>query len=315
MDYDLIIIGGGPGGVAAGIYAARKKIKTAIVTDLFGGQSVVSNEIKNWVGEKLISGFELSQKLEDHLRDQEGIEIDDGDLVTEVQDITKNGSPFFKVITKNNKEFNTKTILITSGSRHRKLNIPGEDKFEGKGVFYCSSCDAPLLKNKKVAVIGGGNAGLEAVRDLLPYANQIYLLEHSDLLKGDLVTQELIKNNAKVKILLNAQAQEIIGENFVTALKYLDKKENQQKVLEIDGIFVEIGQTPNSDFVKNLVELNQYNEIVVDCTNQRTSKLGIWAAGDVTNVLYKQNNISVGDAIKAVLNIYDYLNTNSANKI
>ncbi|MCX7589756.1 MAG: FAD-dependent oxidoreductase [Patescibacteria group bacterium] len=304
--YDLIIIGGGPAGVAAGIYAGRKKIKTLIITDSFGGQSIVSAGIENWIGEKNISGIDLAKKLEEHLRFFEEIEILENDLVLKVEKID-NG---FKVFTKNQKIFETKYVLVASGSRRKKLNVPGEKEFEGKGVFYCSICDAPLLKNKVAAVIGGGNAGLEAVLDLLPYASNIYLLEFNDKLKGDEKTQEKIRLNSKVKIIFNAQTLEILGNQLVYGLKYRDRLNEQIKELKVDGIFVEIGAIPNSEMVKDLVHINNFGEILVDLQTQKTSYPGIWAAGDVTNRFYKQNNIAVGDAIVALLNINDELNKN-----
>lgn len=301
--YDLIIVGGGPGGVAAGVYAARKKIKTLLVTDSFGGQSLVSADVQNWIGTKSVSGFELGKMLEEHLRAQEDIEVVDGDLVASVEK-TADG---FLVKTQNGKSFETKYVLITSGSRHRKLNIPGEQSLDGKGVSYCSTCDAPLFKDKVVAVVGGGNAGLEAVIDLFPYASKIYLLEYSEGLKGDPITQEKVKNNPKTEIIMMAETREILGDKFVTGLTYKNRTSGEAKELALGGVFVEIGAIPNSDFVKGMVELNKYGEIVVDHKTQATSQPGIWAVGDVTDVLYKQNNISAGDAVKAVLNIYDKL--------
>ncbi|MDW8279640.1 MAG: FAD-dependent oxidoreductase [bacterium] len=304
--YDLIIIGGGPAGVAAGIYAGRKKIKTLIITDSFGGQSIVSAGIENWIGEKNISGIDLAKKLEEHLRFFEEIEILENYLVLKVEKID-NG---FKVFTKNQKIFETKYVLVASGSRRKKLNVPGEKEFEGKGVFYCSICDAPLLKNKVAAVIGGGNAGLEAVLDLLPYASNIYLLEFNDKLKGDEKTQEKIRLNSKVQIIFHAQTLEILGNQLVYGLKYRDRLNEKIKELKVDGIFVEIGAIPNSEMVKDLVHINNFGEILVDFQTQKTSCPGIWAAGDVTNRFYKQNNIAVGDAIVALLNINDELNKN-----
>lgn len=312
QSYQLVIIGGGPGGVAAGVYAARKKIKSALIADSFGGQSLVSNDIQNWIGTKSVSGFDFAKMLEDHLRAQEGIEIIESDLVVKISPISPIG---FSVLTKNGKILETKTILIATGSRRRKLNVPGEKEFDGKGVVYCSTCDAPLFKDKVVAVVGGGNAGLEAVIDLLPYARKIYLLEYADKLKGDPLTQEKIKANPKVEIILNAETKEILGAppagGFVTALKFnlIDvRRQYIEKELKVDGVFVEIGAVPNNDFVKDLVQLNQFGEIIVDHKTQKTSREGIWAAGDVADVLYKQNNISAGDAVKAVLNIYEFLN-------
>ena len=178
--FDLVIVGGGPGAVAAGVYAARKKIKTLLITDSFGGQSLVSADIQNWIGDKSISGLELAQKLEEHLRAQEDIEISDSDRVNLVEKI----STGFKIGTQSGKFYETRTLLIASGSRRRRLGVPGEDKLDGKGVAYCATCDAPLFKNKVVAVVGGGNAGLEAGLDLLSYARKIYILVRGAALRG-----------------------------------------------------------------------------------------------------------------------------------
>lgn len=307
MIYDLIIIGGGPAGIAAGIYATRKKIKTLLITDTFGGQSVPASDIQNYIGIKSISGLELAQKLEEHLRAQSDIDIVDSDLVTNVEKM--NGG--LKIFTKNGKKFETKTILVASGSRRKKLNIPGETEFDGKGVSYCSTCDAPLFKNKTVAVIGGGNVGFETVLDLIPYAKKIYLLEFTESLKGDQATQEKITappaGGPKPEIITMAKTTKIIGDKFVTGLEYEDRKTGKINQLKTDAVFVAIGLAPNSDFVKRICELNKLGEIIIDPKTQKTSREGVWAAGDVTDGLYKQNNISMGDAIKAILNIYDYL--------
>ncbi len=308
--YELLIIGGGPAAVAAGVYAGRKQIKTALVTETFGGQSIVSNEIYNWVGTKAISGLKLAQDLEEHVR-AHGIEIIDGQRVVSVTKI--DGGPpkgHFLVTTNTGKTFEAKTILATSGSRRRRLGIPGEDRLDGKGVVFCSTCDAPLFKGKDVAIVGAGNAALEAVVDSIPYANKIYLLVRSTEMKGDAVTQEKIKSHPKVTILYNAVSQEILGEKTVTGVRYQDKVSGETKELAIQGFFVEIGSLPNSDFVKGLVSLNPIGEIIVDHKTQISSQQGIWAAGDVSDVLYKQNNISAGDAVKALLSIYEYLHHN-----
>lgn len=304
--YELIIIGGGPAGIAAGVYAGRKKIKTLLITDNFGGQSIVSAGIENWIGEKNISGIDLAKKLEEHLKYFRDVEILENDLVIKVEKIEEG----FHIYTKNNKEFQTKYLLIASGSRRKKLNVPGEKDFESRGVFYCSICDAPLMKDKIATVIGGGNSGLEAALDLIPYASKIYLLEFSDKLKGDEQTQEKIKSNSKVQIIIQAETLEILGDNFVNGLRYRNRKTGEIKELKTNGIFVEIGAMPNSEIVKHLVELNNFGEIIVDLQTQKTSCYGIWAAGDVTNRFYKQNNIAVGDAIVALLNINDELNKN-----
>ncbi|MCP6720021.1 MAG: FAD-dependent oxidoreductase [Patescibacteria group bacterium] len=307
--YDLVIIGGGPAGVAAGVYAARKKLKIVLIAESFGGQSLVSDDVQNWIGTVSLSGFDLAKKLEDHLRAQEDIEIIDTDLVSKVEKIKPDvsGAAHFRVTTKGGKTFDTKTVLVASGSRRRKLGVPGEKKFEGKGVVYCSTCDAPIFKDKVVAVVGGGNSGLEAVVDLFPYASKIYLLHRRDELKGDPTTQEEVTSNPKTEVILNAETQEILGDKTVQGLRYKDKKTGEMKELDLGGVFVEVGSVPNGEIVKGLVDLNKFGEIIVNHKTQATSETGIWAAGDITDVLYKQNNISAGDAVKAVLNLYDYL--------
>ncbi len=302
---ELISVGGGPGGVAAGVYAARKKIKTALITESFGGQSLVSNGIENWIGTKLISGYDLAKSLEEHLRAQAGIDISEGDRVTGV---VKKDDGTFSVTTKNGQTLETKYILLTSGSRRKRLGVPGEDQFDGKRVVFCTTCDAPLFGGKTVAVVGGGNSALEGVEDLLRYASKIYLIVRSEVLRGDPVTQEKVKSHPNVEILWNTAIEEIRGGGeppLVSGIKYKNVKTGEEKELPLEGVFIEIGLTPNADFVKDLVSLNEIGHVVVDHKTQQTSCPGIWAAGDVSDVLYDQNNISVGDAIKATLNIYD----------
>ena len=305
MLYDVIIIGGGPAGAAAAIYAARKKIRTLLITDSFGGQSVVSDDIQNWIGEPHISGFDLAQKLEAHVRAfPDTVEIKMPERVTEVK-VISNG---FEIHTDKKNVYETKTIILAAGARRRKLGVPGEEKFNGKGVAYCSTCDAPLFSDKKVAVVGGGNAGLEAVVDLFPYASEVYLLHRGEALKGDPVEQEEMKKNPKLKqIILNAETQEIIGDRFVSGLKYKNIKTGEEKSLQVDGVFVEIGSVPNSEIVKGLAELDKWGQIIIDSKHASTSHPGIFAAGDITDDPYKQNNISAGDAVKAALAAYSYL--------
>ncbi|MDP3948343.1 MAG: FAD-dependent oxidoreductase [bacterium] len=301
--YELTIIGGGPAGVAAGVYAARKKIKTVIIAESFGGQSFVSAGVENWIGTKSVSGFDFAKMLEEHLRAQEDIEIIGDDRVESIEK-TEQG---FSVTTKSGKKLETKYILLATGSQRKKLGIPGEKEFSGRGVAYCSICDAPLFKGKDVAVVGSGNAGLEAVIDLLPYATKIYLFTRTGEFKGDKVTQEKILAEPKVQPVMFAQTEAVEGSDFVTSIKYKDLKTGESKTLPVGGVFVEIGVIPSSDLVKDLVKLNSFGNIIVDHKTQQTSDQGIWAAGDVTDVLYKQNNISAGDAIKALLNIDEKL--------
>jgi alkyl hydroperoxide reductase subunit F len=307
--YDLVIIGGGPAGVGAGVYAARKKIKTLLITEDFGGQSMFSPDISNWIGNKSLTGLELAKMLEDHLNNyKDDIDIWKGDLVAKV---AKKGKGF-SISTKKGKKVEARTILICSGSRRRRLGVPGEDELDGKGLAWCATCDAPMFKDKVVAIIGGGNAGLEAALTLDAYASKLYLLQRRGELKGDAVTQEKIKSLKKLTIIYNALTQEILGDKFVSGLRYKDAKTGKEEALELQGVFVEIGSVPNVDFIKDLVDLDDWNEIIVDHKTQQSSQKGVWAAGDVSDVLYKQNNVSVGDAIKAVLNIFDYLHKNNA---
>ncbi len=304
MLYDLIIIGGGPAAAAAAVYAARKQLKTLLITESFGGQSIVSADIENWIGEPHISGFDLAQKFEAHVRAYpEMVDIKTGELATAVR---RAGSDF-EVETNAGAKHRGKTVILAAGARRRKLGVPGEKELDGKGVAYCSTCDAPLFAGKAVAVVGGGNAGLEAVVDLFPYASKIYLMEFGDALKGDPVTQEHVRKNPKAQIILNAQSKEILGKDFVTAITYVDRTTNKEHKLDVQGVFVEIGSVPNSEMVKGLVELDKYGQIIIDSKHGTTSVPGIFAAGDVTDDPYKQNNISAGDAVKATLAAYAYL--------
>lgn len=300
--HDLIIIGGGPAGAAAGVYAARKKMKTLLITESFGGQSIVSDGIENWIGETNISGLELAKKLEEHVRAQEGIEIK---MPAKAKKVEASGDGF--KVASDKGEHQAKAVLIATGGRRRKLAVPGEDKFEGKGVNYCTTCDAPLFKGKTVAVVGGGNAALEGVIDLSSYAKKIYVLDFAPELLADPVTQEEVKVKGDlVTLIQNVEIQEILGENKVSGLKYKNRKSKKVEELKVEGVFIEIGSAPNSEAVKGLVKLNKAGEIIVDHKTQAASKKGVFAAGDVTDAIYKQNNTAVGDAVKAALSVYDY---------
>ena len=297
--------------MAAAVYTARKKLKTLLIAESFGGQSIVSDDIQNWIGETHISGFDLAKKLEEHVRSYPDIVDVKEEKAVEARSIKcEEGTRTcnFELKTDKGSVYEGKAVILAAGARRRKMGIPGEDKLSGKGVAYCSTCDAPLFSGKKVAVIGGGNAGLEAVQDLFPYATEIYLLHRGDALKGDPVEQEEIKKNPKLKeIILNAETLEVLGDKFVTGLKYKNSKTGEEKILEVGGIFVEIGSVPNSEMVKDLVKLDQWGQVVVDAKHSSTSHLGIFAAGDVTDDPYKQNNISAGDGVRAALAAYNYL--------
>src|SRR3989344_1033028 len=255
MLYDTIIIGGGPAGCAGAVYAARKKLKTILITESFGGQAVVSVDIQNWIGEPRISGFDLAQKLEAHVRAfSDTVEIKMPEKAIEVRSVKCGvGNRICDFEVKTDKGvYESKALILAQGARRKKLGVPGEDKFGGKGVAYCSTCDAPFFSGKKVAVVGGGNAGLEAVVDLFPYASEIYLIHRGDALKGDPVEQEKIKTNLKLKeIILNTEILEISGEKFANGVKYKNTKTGEEKMLEVDGVFVEVGSQSNSEIVKD----------------------------------------------------------------
>lgn len=303
MVYDIAVIGGGPGGVSAAIYASRKQLKTLLITESIGGQSSVSASVENWIGTISLPGWELAQSLEKHLRAQEGVEIRTGEQAVEIAE--EKGQ--FSVKTSSGESYLAKTIIIASGGRHRALNVSGEEKFRGKGVVYCSTCDAPFFRGKKVVVVGGGNSGLEAVEDLLPYAREIVLMVRSGELKGDAITREKILADSKVSVIYFGLIQEILGENTVEGIRYKDAHTGKEVSLEFDGVFVEIGMIPNSDFVGELVDRNERGEIMLDHRTKATSRPGIFATGDVTDAPYKQNNISAGDGVVAALSAYDYL--------
>lgn len=310
MLYDIIILGGGPAGTAAAVYSARKKLKTLLITESFGGQSIVSDDIENWIGDKHISGLDLAKRFEEHVKNYpDDIDLKMPEKVIMVKKISCESGERpcdFEVETDKGNKYEGKVVILTMGAHRRRLGVPGEDEFEGKGVSYCSTCDAPLFKGMKVAVVGGGNAGLEAAVDLLPYATEIYILQRSGALKGDPVVQERIEQEERIQVLLNASTIKILGERMVTGLVYKDNDGNE-KTLEVGGVFVEIGSVPNTDSVKDLVELDKYSQVKIDSKHSSTSEVGIFSAGDITDDPYKQNNISVGDAVKAALAAYAYL--------
>ena len=302
--YDTVVIGGGPAGAAAAVYAARKKLKTLVVTEAFGGQSMVSSSIQNWVGEAALSGLDLAEKLRRHVEAQKGIEIKVPERVVAV---TQAADCIFEVKTDRSATYRSKTVIVCSGGRHRRLNIPGEQKFEGRGLAFCSTCDAPFFDGLDVAVVGSGNSALEAVVDLIPYAPKIYLLVRGEKLKGDAVTEEKVKGSAKLQMVSNVEVKEILGDKSLTGLRYKDKKVGEVKELAVGGVFVQIGLSANSDFIKSLVDTNQAGEIIVEHRTGQTSRKGVFAAGDVTDDPFKQNNISAGDGVRAALSAYQFI--------
>ncbi|MEI6843472.1 MAG: FAD-dependent oxidoreductase [bacterium] len=306
MTYDLIIIGGGPAGVAAGVYAGRKRLKTLLVTPDFGGQSIVSDEIENWIGTPKISGKNLAENLKKHLEIYSGeyVQIKEGE---KAQNIEKNGGEF--VVTTNADSYTSRTVLIATGSTRRKLTIIGAEDFDNKGISYCASCDGPLFADQDVVVIGGGNAAFESSAQLLAYCKSVTLLNRSEKFRADEITIEKLKQNPKFKIVTNAIPLEIKGDKFVKSIVYENATTKETTELEASAIFVEIGLIPTTSFAQNVLHLNEIGQIPVNPTNQQTEVTGMWAAGDCTDGLYHQNNIAAGDAVKALEDIYMSLHT------
>lgn len=303
--YDLIIIGGGPAGTAAAVYAARKQLKTLLIVKEWGGQSNVSEDIQNWIGTPHISGAKLSEALKAHVMEYKGeyLSIHENGYVI---DVKKEGH--ISVVTcEDGASFTTKTLLIATGSAHRKLEIPGAMEFEHKGITYCASCDGPLFSGQDVVVIGGGNAAFESAAQLLAYCKSVTILNRSEVVKGDEITVRKVTSHPNLKLVLNAVPKSIKGSTFVTSITHTDAKTNTDIELPTTGIFVEIGQIPATSYARNVVQLNPNNQIIIEPHTQRTSTEGIWAAGDCTNVLYHQNNIAAGDAVRALEDIYLYL--------
>lgn len=300
--YDLIIIGGGPAGITAGIYATRLKLNTLLITKSFGGQvAKKAVAIENYPGFKSISGSELTKKMEDHLKAQEiNIEID------EVRKIEKTNNGFL-IFTKNKKEFQAKSVILASGADPRPLEVPGEKEFIGKGVSYCSICDGPLFNGKEVVIIGGGNAGFETAIFLAGIAKKIYILEYGSEIKAFEANQETVKKSGKVEIIKNAELKSIKGKNFVESIIYEDRETKKEKTLKIQGVFVEIGSQPATSYVKGLVDFNKRDEIKVEFETCQTKTPGLFAVGDLNVGRYKQIVTACGEGAKATLAAYGYI--------
>ncbi|MCA9359006.1 FAD-dependent oxidoreductase [Candidatus Kaiserbacteria bacterium] len=300
--YDLLIIGGGPAGTSAGVYASRKQLKTLFITKDWGGQSTVSTDIQNWIGTPSISGDKLASDLRSHLETYANgiVDIIDNQLVSNL----KKTEAGYEATLSDGSTHEAKAILISSGSKRRRLEIPGADEFEHKGVTYCASCDGPIFAGQDVAVVGGGNAGFETAAQLLAYAKSVTLLQRGPEFKADPVTVEKVLAHENMTGILNAETKAVTADKFVNGLSYLDSVSGEEKTIPVTGIFVEIGMIPNTDFASEVVELDEYKRIKIDPWTQKTSAENIWAAGDCTNVKYHQNNISAGDGVRALEDIY-----------
>tara|TARA_B100000745_G_scaffold20507_1_gene14126 strand:- start:4142 stop:5059 length:918 start_codon:yes stop_codon:yes gene_type:complete len=303
--YDVAILGGGPAGVTASIYAARKKLKTIFLAKEWGGQSNVSADIQNWIGTPHISGGDLAKNFEAHLREY-AADVVDMQIPATVTGVVKT-SEGFSITTESGETYEAKAVCVATGSRRRKLIVPGADEFEHKGLTYCATCDGPLFTGKNVVVIGGGNAGFETAAQLLEYTQHVTLLEHNPAFKADEVTVAKVMKHEKFTGLTNVDITEIRGEALVNGITYRDNKTGKETDMNVEGIFAEIGMIPNTDMVADLVDRNERNHIITDPYTQRTSMEGVWAAGDCTDGRWHQNNIAAGDAVKAIEDMYTFL--------
>jgi len=299
MVYDTIIVGAGPAGFSAAIYAARREMKTLIISKDIGGQLMLASSIENYPGFEKIDSFKLTDNMSSHVKNL-GVEI----KTAEVQTIKKDGENF-KLFT-NNEEYTAKTIIAAMGLSPRRLAIKGEDEFAGKGVSYCSNCDGPLFKEKNVAVIGGGNSALDAAEVLSKIAKKVYLIHRSDDFKAFEALVNKVKNIENVEISLNNDIKEIIGSTKVEKIKVINKENEEEREIDVDGVFIEIGRIAHTDLFVDLVKLDERKQIIIDELCQTTQE-GIFAAGDVTPVKFKQISIACGHGTIAALAAYQYL--------
>lgn len=302
---DLIIIGGGPAGVAAGVYASRKRLKSLLIAEEIGGQSTVSPGIENWIGTPVIAGEDLKRSFKAHLDayKQDVLEVIEGDRV---EALTKSEGGF-RATTRDGKTYEARAVLLASGAGRKKLLIPGAEQFENRGMTYCASCDGPMFSGMDVAVVGGGNAGLETAAQLLAYAKSVTLIHRHAAFKGEAITVEKILSHPNLRTIMNAEPAAVLGEKFVTGLTVKNRDTGAEETLPVSGVFVEIGVIPNTEYARDLVELDPVGRVVTNARDQHTSVEGIWAAGDCTDELYHQNNIAAGDAVKALEDIYQWL--------
>ena len=297
--YDLIIVGAGPAGITAGVYAARKKMNFLILTKDIGGQAFWSGDIENYIGYQFITGPELVEKFKEHLETFK-VSMKEGEpakLIKKQDGIVK--------VTTDTADYEAKTVIVASGRNPRRLGARGEEEYRNKGVTYCATCDGPLFADKKVAVIGGGNSGFDAALQLVKIADKIHIIEIGPEIKADPIMVEKAKQSDKLEILTNARVESIYGETFVRGIKV--KREGEQIDLAVEGVFIEIGSLPVSDIVPD-VKKNRFEEIIVDC-KCRTNVPGIYAAGDVTDVPAKQIIVACGEGCKALLGAFEYLST------
>ena len=313
MLYDLIIIGGGPAAMSAAIYASRKKLKTLLLAEELGGQMIEGYMIENYLGIPQIPGIELAEKFIKHLKNFDkklnpgnyDLEIKEGGVVLKIE---KKGDNFLAQTEKNHYE--GRSLIIATGKRQRVLDVPGAKQFEGKGITYCATCDAPLFRDKITAVIGAGDSGQDTAWQLTQYAKKVYIInKYPDLRGSNVILKEKIKtaDKGKLEIINNVLPKEIKGDKFVQKLVYFNSETQEEKEIEVDGIFVEIGSMPATDFLNGLIELNAKSEIIINPKTNAASAAGIFAAGDATDIPFKQIIIAAGEGAKAALSAYEYL--------
>lgn len=298
--FDVLVVGGGPAGASAAIYAARKGIRTGIVAERFGGQPLDTMGIENLIGTKYTEGPKLVAQLEEHVNEY------DVDVMKATKAVKLERKDKIEITLSNGAILKSKTAVLATGARWRDLNVPGEEKFKNKGIAYCPHCDGPLFKGKKVAVVGGGNSGIEAAIDLAGIVQHVTVVEFGDKSIADVVLQEKLRSLPNVDIILNAQTTEISGDSNVESLTYTDRVTNESKTLDVEGIFILIGLVPNTDWLKGSVEMDPRGQILVD-GHGATNIPGVYAAGDCTNSIYNQIIISMGSGATASLGAFDYL--------
>jgi alkyl hydroperoxide reductase subunit F len=308
-DFDVLVIGGGPAGSAAAIYAARKGIRTGIVAERFGGQVMDTLGIENFISVSHTEGPKLVQALEQHVKDYE-VDI----MNLQRANALRKTSKGIEVEMANGAVLNSKSVIISTGARWREMNVPGEQEYRNKGVAYCPHCDGPLFKGKRVAVIGGGNSGVEAAIDLAGVVSHVTLIEFDSQLRADAVLQKKLFSLSNVQVITSALTKEVLGDGSkVNGLRYEDRTSKADHTLELEGIFVQIGLLPNTEWLKGTVDLSPRGEIIVDAKGE-TSLPGVFAAGDCTTVPYKQIIIAMGEGAKASLGSFDYLIRHSVSE-
>jgi len=303
--FDVLIVGGGPAGAAAAVYAARKGIRTGVASERFGGQVLDTLGIENFISIKETEGPKFAHALEEHVRNYD-VDIMNLQRAKALVPNSGPGKDLIEIQLESGASLKSRSVIISTGARWRNINVPGEHEFKNKGVAYCPHCDGPLFKGKRVAVIGGGNSGVEAAIDLAGIVGHVTLIEYDTALRADAVLQRKLMSLKNVDVFTNAQTTEITGDQKVNGLIYKDRATGELKTVPLEGVFIQIGLVPNTDWLKGVVDLSKHGEIIVDAKGQ-TSLPGVFAAGDATTVPFKQIIIAAGDGAKAALGAFDYL--------